>query len=237
MARAAPVAPPRANPVRFGEPLNEQVYQRLKWALMVGDYLPGSKLSIRSVAAGMGISTMPVREALKRLVSERALASSANRSFNVERLAPKRVSDLFFLRACLEGIATELATPLLTRAQIDRLDELAVKTSSDVDEGHMDHYLIDNYSFHFTIYTAAGNAELVSIIEGLWAQTGPYLRAGYDHTLTTLDWQEMHGPIARAIRARDAAGARSLIERDISWGTEVYNELDRFSRVPSRGSA
>lgn len=228
----APAAPARANPARFGEPLNEQVYQRLKWALMVGDYLPGSKLSIRSVAAGMGISTMPVREALKRLVSERALASSANRSFRIDRLAPKRVSDLFFLRACLEGIATELATPLLIGAQIDRLDELATLTSADVAEDDMGHYLVHNYNFHFTIYTAAGNAELVSIIEGLWAQTGPYLRAGYDHRLRTLEWEEMHGPIAKAIRARDAAGARSLIERDISWGTEVYNELDRFSRLP-----
>jgi len=233
MKRAAPAAPARPISARFGEPLNEQVYQRLKWALMVGDYLPGNKLSIRTVAAEMNISMMPVREALKRLVSERALKSSANRSFQIERLAPKRVSDLFFLRACLEGIATELATPMLTGAQIDRLDELAVLSSEDVDEGNMDHYLVHNYNFHFTIYTAADNPELVSIIEGLWAQTGPYLRAGYDHRLSTLDWHEMHGPIAKAIRARDAAGARALMERDISWGTEVYNELDRFSRMPA----
>ena len=189
---------------------------------MVGDYLPGSKLSIRSVAAGMGISTMPVREALKRLVSERALKSSANRSFQVDRLAPKRVSDLFFLRACLEGIATELATPLLTGAQIDRLDELAVLTSDDVDEGNMDHYLVHNYSFHFTIYTAAGNAELVSIIEGLWAQTGPYLRAGCDHRLTSLEWQRdarahrqghqgpRRGRRPRPHRARHKLGHRGL---------------------------
>lgn len=236
MTRTTPLTAPRPISARFAEPLNEQVYQQLKWALMVGDYLPGSKLSIRSVAAGMGISTMPVREALKRLVSERALKSSANRSFQVDRLAPKRVSDLFFLRACLEGIATELATPLLTGAQIDRLDELAVLTSDDVDEHNMDHYLVHNYSFHFTIYTAAGNSELVSIIEGLWAQTGPYLRAGRDHRLTSLDWQQMHAPIARAIRVRDASGARTLIERDISWGTEVYSEIDRFNRARHPGS-
>jgi DNA-binding GntR family transcriptional regulator len=207
-------------------PLNEQVYQRLKWALTIGGYAPGDGLSIRSIAAELDISTMPVREALKRLVSERALTSSANRSFRVPELAPKGIADLFFVRSCLEGIATELATPLLTSRQIDRLDELARSMDAAIEQGNHDQYLLQNYTFHFTIYTAAGNAELVSITEGLWAQTGAFLASGVRGVGLTPDWRRMHGDIAEAIRARDSARARALIEQDINWGTKVFGDMD-----------
>ena len=101
--------------------LSDQIYQQLKWSLIVGEHGPDSALSIRTVAERMGTSMMPVREALKRLASERALIASANRSFRVPRHDPERVSDLFFLRANLEGAATELATPRMTPAEIDQL--------------------------------------------------------------------------------------------------------------------
>ena len=206
-------------------PLNDQIYQRLKWALILGDYAPGEALSIRGITAETGTSMMPVREALKRLASERALSSAANRSFRVLSLEPKRIADLFFVRSCLEGIATELAAPILTSDQIDRLDELAGLMDRDIDARDVRNYLSRNYSFHFTIYTGAGNPELVSIIEGLWAQTGPFLASGVKDIGIEEDWRFLHGRIARAIRARDAVKARQLIETDINWGTRVYQAL------------
>lgn len=222
MARAIPAIERKPPTLQKEEPLNEQVYQRLKWALTVGDYAPGDTLSIRKIAAELNISMMPVREALKRLVSERALVSSANRSFRVDRLAPKRISDLFFVRSSLESTATKLAAPLLTTAQIDRLEELADQMDEDVDKGDMRSYICRNYSFHFTIYTASMNAELVAIIESLWMQTGPYLRSGVSRTGMSRDWRQKHRQIADAIRARDTGLARELIELDINWGTKVF---------------
>ena len=64
--------------------LSEQAYQSIKWGLILGDFLPGDAVSIRKTAERMGCSMMPVREALKRLNSERALSSSANRSVSTE---------------------------------------------------------------------------------------------------------------------------------------------------------
>ena len=72
---------------------------------------------------------------------------------------------------------------------------------------------------------AAGNADLVSVIEGLWAQTGPFLAAVVREVEMADDWRRLHGRIAEAIRVRDAAEARALIEKDISWGIEYFNEL------------
>ena len=212
-------------PPRAGDPLNEQVYQKLRWALTVGGYRPGDKASIRSLAATLGVSAMPVREALKRLVSERALEVLGNRAFRVPVLAPERVSDLFFIRSSLEGVATELAAPNLSATQIDRLAALAVQMDRDVEGGDTAGYLSRNYNYHFTIYAASGNADLVSIIEGLWAQTGPFLAAVVREMEMSRDWRKLHGRIAGAIRAGDAEGARRMIEKDISWGTTHFDRL------------
>ncbi len=212
-------------PQRLQEPLNAQVYQRLKWRLIVGDYVPGDSISIRRIATELGVGTMPAREALKRLASERALASSANRSFRVIELEPKHIADLFFIRSHLEGIATELATPLLTQAQIDRLAELGELAAKHIEEKDAAAYLARNYTFHFSIYTAAGNQELVSIIESLWVQTCPFLAEGVRRVGISRDWRLLHTEITQAIRARDSVRARALIEQDINWGTEIYKDL------------
>lgn len=219
---------------RTEAPLGDRVYQRLRWALIVGDYRPGNALSIRTLAKLQGTSTMPIRESLKRLASERALISSMNRSFRVPSLDPKRVSDLFFVRASLEGIATELATPRLTTDQIDQLDDLARRTDRAVDTGDRRDYLARNYSFHFTIYAGAGNDELTSIIEGLWAQTGPYLAEVVNSLGMTEDWRAHHGAIARAIRVRDVGLARRLVEQDIGWGTRLFEEIASHDRGATR---
>lgn len=205
--------------------ISEQVYQKLKWSLIAGEFAPDASLSIRKVAETFGTSAMPVREALKRLASQRALVSKANRSFRVPKLNPKRVSELFFLRAHLEGLATELAVPNLSETKIRKLEKLATQTDCDISAADKYGYLTNNYSFHFTIYNRAGNDELVSIIEGLWVQSGPYLADVVDVLETSEEWRNLHIWVAQAIRSGDPQRARELIERDIGWGTKVYRQL------------
>ena len=203
-------------------PLNNRIYQSLKWSLIIGEYFPGSVLSIRSLAKKMGTSTMPVREALNRLASERLLLSSVKRSYKVAALDPKRVADQFFLRARLEGIATKLAVPNLTASQIDELETLAHMMVRDVETGANENYIVRNYNFHFSIYAASQNEELFWSIERLWAQTGPYLAQVVRSQNMPEEWQLLHTQVAKAIRARNAGKAAKLIEKDISWGVSTF---------------
>ncbi len=211
-------------------PLNDQIYQGLKWALIVGDYAPGDTISIRKCAQEFDVSMMPVREALKRLASERALRSEAKRSFQVERMEPKRISNLLFLRSTLEGVATELATPRMTPAEIDRIEELAIQMDRDVEGQDLKGYLARNYSFHFSIYSGSDNADLVLLIEGLWAQTGPFIAAGARSSEISGDWRKTHREIVKAIRVRDGALARRHMETDIGWGIALYRSIDEPER-------
>ena len=202
--------------------LNDRIYQSVKWSLIIGEYFPGSVLSIRSLAKKMGTSTMPVREALTRLASERLLQSSVKRSYKVAELDPKRVTDQFFLRARLEGIATEIAVPNMTATEIDELETLAQMMERDIETGNNENYIVRNYNFHFSIYAASRNEELFWSIERLWAQTGPYLAQVVRNQNMPKEWQLLHTQVAKAIRARNATRAARLIEKDISWGVETF---------------
>lgn len=202
--------------------MSERIYQSLKWSLTIGEYFPGSSLSIRSLAAKMGTSPMPVREALTRLASERLLDSSIKRSYKVPQLNAKRVSDQFFLRARLEGIATRLAVPNLTAAQIEELEVLAKMMDKDITRASNENYIVRNYNFHFTIYAASQNEELFWTIERLWAQTGPYLAQIVRSQTMPEEWKNLHTQISEAIKSRNSEQAGQLIEKDISWGVATF---------------
>jgi DNA-binding GntR family transcriptional regulator len=205
--------------------LNDRIYQSVKWSLIIGEYFPGSVLSIRSLAKKMGTSTMPVREALTRLASERLLQSSVKRSYKVAELDPRRVADQFFLRARLEGIATELAVPNLTATEIGELETLAQMMERDIQGGSNENYIVRNYNFHFSIYAASRNEELFWSIERLWAQTGPFLAQVVRNQNMPEEWRLLHTRVAKAIRARNANKAARLIEKDINWGVTTFTAL------------
>jgi|TARA_B100001971_G_scaffold18082_1_gene14077 DNA-binding GntR family transcriptional regulator len=202
--------------------LKDRIYQSVKWSLIIGEYFPGSVLSLRSLAKKMGTSTMPVREALTRLASERLLQSSVKRSYRVAELDPKRVADQFFVRARLEGIATELAVPNMTAREIDELEALSQMMEGDIESGNNENYIVRNYNFHFSIYAASQNEELFWSIERLWAQTGPYLAQVVRSQEMPKEWQLLHTQISRAIRGRSAGEAARLIEKDISWSISTF---------------
>lgn len=196
-------------------PLSNRIYQSLKWSLIIGEYRPGSVLSIRSLAMKMGSSAMPVREALTRLAFERLLISSVKRSYRVAALDPKRVADQFFLRARLEGIASKLAVPQMTKTQVEGPETLAQLMVQDIQTGNNENYIVRNYNFHFSIYGASQNEELFWSIERLWGLTGPYLAQIVRSQLMPDDWHVLHTKIAKAIREGDADNAARLIEKDI----------------------
>ena len=215
-----------STPKTINTSLSEQIYQKLKWALITGHYLPGDALSIRSLAGEFDTSMMPVREALKRLVSERALSSSSTRSFKVAELSPTQVSQLFFLRSILEGAAAKIATHALTIEQIDQLHENALAIEKHALHQDFNSYLAGNYSFHFTIYNATGNFEMTKIIENIWAQISPSLFVGLRDYSDKKDWLTDHEQIVQSLRTRNDIRTQKLIENDINWGTALYRNLN-----------
>jgi DNA-binding GntR family transcriptional regulator len=195
----------------------EMLYGRLKQKLMTGVYLPGDKLSIRRLSEETGAGQAAVREALKRLASERVLSSLAKRSYIVPVLDAKRAADLFNLRALLECEAAVQALEHIDAAAIAALDATIPKTRTAITQRRFDLYMVENHRFHFLIYQLCGNPDMIAVIEQLWMQTGPSLRQGLDSSQPDSSWGDAHELLVLALAEGDAAALRARLLRDIRW--------------------
>lgn len=207
------------------KPLNDQAYDAIKEGLISGRFAPKQVLVLRNLAASYGISTTPVREALQRLVGEGLLEMLPNRSIAVPDWDVAKFTELFRIRCELEGLAAELATPLMTRAGIAELrataDEIDAVLAKGLTEERVGDYVPLNQRFHFTLYRAANSPRLLRIIENLWGEVGTYMnelfaRGAYDRIAN-----DAHRAILAALDKRDAEAVRRHLVADISVATEA----------------
>lgn len=202
------------------ETVQDRVYRELRRALIYGLFAPGQVLGIQDLADSFGTSTMPVRDALGRLVSEQALEATANRSARVPPIDPDRLDDLLRARVLIEGAAVELAAPRLTAADFAALRRQTAEFDRVVAEGGLERIeaeLEANRAFHFHIYQAAGSAVLMPIIESLWLQSGPCVRAAALAFASGGPYSTLHfhAEIIDALEKGDVAGAKAALARDI----------------------
>ncbi|HVI80778.1 MAG TPA: GntR family transcriptional regulator, partial [Candidatus Acidoferrum sp.] len=89
------------------ETVQDHVYRRMKELILNGDIEPGGTVTIQSLSDSFGVSAMPVREALHRLVAEKALTVVAGRSVGIPPVTVERLEDLQRVRVEIEGAAAE----------------------------------------------------------------------------------------------------------------------------------
>lgn len=203
------------------ETLHDRVYGELRRSLIHGMFDAGEMMRIVDLAATLETSTMPVREALGRLVSEQALEALPNRSVRVPLITRERLEDLARARCLIEGQVTALALPNLTAPDFQELRRLtaaceAAFASNDRDKAHRTSEL--NHAFHFYVYRAAGSAVLIPIVESLWLQSGPYVRAAaqiHDEN-RDIPATHHHWALIEALERRDAAGSVKALTDDIT---------------------
>ncbi len=200
--------------------LHDRVYATIRDGLINGRFVPGKSVTLRGLAADLGVSPMPVRAAVTRLVAEGALSITPTRRVSVPRMSRQRFDELMRVRILLEGEAAERALPAIDddrlatiRAHDDRLEQCLAG-------GDADGYMAANHAFHFAIYDALPSAVLVPVIAGLWLQFGPFMRLVYDDLdMSTL--VDQHERALDAIVRRDAAALRRAIEADIGDGMSI----------------
>lgn len=203
----------------------EWVYQQLREAVLTGQFVPGRSVTLRGIAEMLDVSPTPVREALRRLVAERALESHDNRRVNVPRMTPAKLADLCAVRARLESFAAERAMAHIDTARLDRLWELNTAVDEAIEARDIRSYLQRHRAFHFTLYEAGGASAVMPLIESIWLQFSPFLRLAIDHI--GRDYiVDRHAEALRAIAAGDAQLLRFAIEADVREGLGSLTEDD-----------
>ena len=189
---------------------------------MVGGlFAPGQVLTIRQLADALATSTMPVRDAVGRLITEQALEILPNRSIRVPPVTADRIADLLRARVLIEGEAMALAAARMTSPQVASIRAIMLEWEEMRLGGNpetVDREVTLNHAFHFEIYRNSGSAVLLPMIESLWLQSGPFTRAAiYAFSEAGAnDAARFHHDIVSALERGDPEAARSALVADIS---------------------
>jgi DNA-binding GntR family transcriptional regulator len=208
-----------------------QVYEQLKQAILLAKFQPGEVLSIRALAASMGTSTMPVREAATRLITERALEALPNRGLRVPTLTAEEAQDIFRVRRVLEGMAAGLAADFITAREIVQLERCELELERAVGKRQLALAVECNLRFHLGICRASRSATIISVIEMLYLRYAPrthrVMRLLPGPTASQVSFMHAHhGAIMDALRRADAEGARAAVDADYAdaAGLELLDE-------------
>lgn len=212
----------------------EWVYQQLKEALLTGRIVPGRPLTLRGIAHALDVSLTPVREALRRLVAERALAAHGNRRVSVPRMTRAKLADLCAVRVQLETFAAERARPWIDAERLAELWTLDAAVDAAIDAGDVAAYLQRHRAFHFSFYDSGETSAVMPLIESLWLQFSPFLGLAIGHIGTDYI-ADRHAEALRAVAEGDSQGLRFAIEADVREGLGSLTESD-WQRLEAAGA-
>lgn len=204
--------------------LERQVYAVLRKAFMAGSISAGAQLSSRSLAAALGVSSMPVREALKRLESDGVVEGRLKSAFVVTHLTRSEYRERLEVRLRLEGLLAREAALKITKAELKVVERLHRQMLGLTVSSDWDRLLSLNYRWHFEIYKCAKLPYALAIIENIWLKVGPALRA-LRNDYGDERVYEHHQAILDALAARDADLAEAALRRDLLAAADSVERL------------
>lgn len=195
--------------------LREQVYDDLRYRLITGKIAPGLGISTRGLAQQLGVSQMPVRDALSRIAAEGAVQIRSKRAVVVPPMTAARFGEIMALRLVLEPMVAAKALPHITAAGLRQIRAADAATDEALREGDVNAYMECNFRFHALIYSAAPMPVANRMIESLWMQFGPFMRVVYGR-YGTANMVDKHQAATKAIAAADTDALRAAITADIA---------------------
>jgi DNA-binding GntR family transcriptional regulator len=175
----------------------------------------GTKLNQASLAEQLGISLVPLREALRKLEAEGLVQIVPHRGVFVCTISRDELEDLYTIRMILEGMATRAAVARLTDDHVAKLSALVLEMEQETSREDYAKLLLINRAFHLTLYEVSGRRFLCDSITGLWKKSERY-RALYVH-LPGRSRQALseHQEILQALQGRWAKEAVRAVRNNI----------------------
>jgi len=190
----------------------EAVYVETRSRILKGTLAPGSAVNQEALAAELGVSITPLREALRRLKMEGLIRLEAHRTMSITPLTSRELNEMYAIRIELDPFAAGLAAGNVSEAQLEVINRLArQKAASDAVV-----QLERNRGFHRAVYSSCGNNALINLLEQLWDRTDRYrLILIRGELLRRSTFQQDHVDLADALTARKADLAARLVRAHI----------------------
>jgi DNA-binding GntR family transcriptional regulator len=184
--------------------LAEKAYAALHDAILSGQLAPGERLRIEQLAENLGMSPMPIREALRRLDAAGLVELAPHKTTRVTELSVEDLRDVYAARLALEPLAVRLAA-----VRFSAEDEAAATASlaryvEATNQGDGQPAIWSAHTdFHFALYRAAGSRWLLRLITPLWESSERYRRASLPVERSLRERQSEHEQILDACVRRD----------------------------------
>jgi DNA-binding GntR family transcriptional regulator len=201
--------------------LVDEVAKELELAIIEGRLIPGERISEQGLAATMGVSRGPLREAIRRLEGRRLLERTINKGVRVADLSIERLDNLLRVREALEGMGARLAAERLSDAEVAELDSMIEDHASQlVGKDTAGYYQQSgDFDFHFRIAKASGNELLISMVCGdLYDLLRVYRYKSSTMQGRALKALEEHRAIVVALKSRDPDAAERSMRAHIANG-------------------
>lgn len=217
----------------------EQTLAQLRRAIMDGNLEPGARLQEVELAAQLGVSRTPIREALRTLSSEGLVEILPNRGARVARWSVEDLTETYELRILLEGRAAERAAGRMSPAELDRLAELCDQMDACAQRGGA-HDLLTlsdlNSRFHRSVIDAANSPRLATMLSSV-VQVPLVMRTFARYTPDALA-RSMghHRELTAAIRAGVPEWAGSVMRSHIAAARAVLLDADVDAAIHEGGS-
>ena len=206
----------------------DELAMTLEQAIVSGEIAPGTVLRQEQLSERYAVSRTPVREALRRLAALGLVSFEPNRGVRVRTLTRDELREAFLVRAELESLATEVATPRFTEVEVAQLEaaetrfaaltgELRAHGSGDGRGDLVTEWVRANHAFHDVIYSVARLPLVERLAKGArFSGSAVWAPADASELDQLYDANEReHRAIIAAIRAGSAAGARSLAREHV----------------------
>lgn len=230
-----------------GSTTAEAVYRALRHGIVHGDLVPGARLRSDALATEMAVSRTPVREALRKLEAEGLVAHAGSRLV-VRTLSEQDLTELFYVREALEGMAARLAAENATPSEIDGIRELVEDMEAACRRGDVGGFRRLAGEFHQLVYRASHNNRLLLASQSLLDHVRQIQSSTLDAKGRPAQALDEHRRLLEAIAARDADRAEALARAHRRKTLELRKEMLRAQlrqsraegeggRPPRRGSA
>jgi DNA-binding GntR family transcriptional regulator len=203
------------------------VYDQLRRRIVSGELAPRARLVELEIAAAMGTSQGPVREALQRLEREGLVQRQAHSATFVTDLSLDEIYELFSIRSVIEGFAIRRTVECITPAQCDQLDALVEAMRMDGQAENMLGFTEHDLQFHRLICQWSGSASLLRAWDPLYSQIQRFVvRTHQGYFASIGDIADTHVPIMDALRGRDVEQVTPLIQNHIMLIWSLFAERE-----------
>ncbi|WP_432124166.1 GntR family transcriptional regulator [Streptomyces sp. C10-9-1] len=159
----------------------EASYELLRSRILDGSYGPGYRLVLSQLARETGVSTIPLREALRRLQSDGLVEVVRNIGARVAVFDAAQVEHSLQVLARLEGYATAISAPRMQAEDVERSRRINTRMAKALEDFDPASFTALNREFHFSLYAHCPDAHLVALLEAEWARLDHMRRSTFSH--------------------------------------------------------